>query len=86
MDILKALVQRICLKMTKFHLEERNSKIRFHYSWHLSYPASDKNIEKRELEAILGERGETTFKINVLNLHVGYHDYEISLSLIESIC
>lgn len=86
MDILNSLVQRICLKITKFHVEERNSKIRFHYCWNLSYPASDKNIEKRKLEVILGERGEKSFKINVLNLHAGYHDYKISLSLIGSIC
>lgn len=53
MDILNALVQRICLKITKFHLEERNLKIlRFHYCWNLSYPTSDKNIEKRKLEVI----------------------------------
>lgn len=87
MDILNALVQKICLKITKFYLEERNLKIlRFHYCWNLSYPTSDKNIEKRKLEVILGERGEKTFKINVLNLHAGYHDYKISLSLIGSIC
>lgn len=53
----------------------------------LGYSASDKSIEKRILEVVLGERGEKFFFfLNVLNLHTGYHDYKISLSLIESIC
>lgn len=61
MDILKALAQRIYLKITEFLCEERNPKVRFHCCWNLSYPASDKNIEKRKLEVLSGERRKKIF-------------------------
>lgn len=52
---MKALVQKIYLRVAKFHLEERSPQIRFHYCWNLSYPALDKDIEKRKLEVVSGK-------------------------------